>query len=91
MEIIMNEKALSTLEYYKIISQLEEYASTPMGKKLCRELQPMQELTDITTAQAQTSDALARVLRKGSISFSGAKDIRDSLPVSYTHLRAHET
>ena len=75
----MNQKALSTLEYTKIIAQLEEYASTSMGKKRCRELVPMNDLQEIKTAQAQTSDALARILRKGSISFSGAKDIRDSL------------
>lgn len=75
----MNQKALSTLEYTKIIAQLEEYASTSMGKKLCRELMPMDNLEDIRTAQSQTSDALARVLRKGSVSFSGARDIRDSL------------
>ena len=50
-----------------------------MGKKRCRELVPMNDLQEIKTAQAQTSDALARILRKGSISFSGAKDIRDSL------------
>ena len=75
----MNQKALSTLEYTKIIAQLEEYASTSMGKKRCRELVPMNDLQEIKTAQAQTSDALARILRKGSISFSGAQDIRDSL------------
>lgn len=75
----MNQKALSTLEYTKIIVQLEEYASTSMGKKLCRELVPMDDIDDIKTAQAQTSDALARIIKKGSISFSGAKDIRDSL------------
>ena len=75
----MNQKALSTLEYTKIIAQLEEYASTSMGKKRCRELVPMNDLQEIKTTQAQTSDALARILRKGSISFSGAKDIRDSL------------
>ena len=69
----MNQKALSTLEYTKIIAQLEEYASTSMGKKRCRELVPMNDLQEIKTAQAQTSDALARILRKGSISFSGAK------------------
>ena len=29
----MNDKALKTLEYDKIISRLETYASSPMGKK----------------------------------------------------------
>ena len=47
----MNQKALSTLEYTKIIAQLEEYASTSMGKKRCRELVPMNDLQEIKTAQ----------------------------------------
>lgn len=46
----MNQKALSTLEYTKIIAQLEEYASTSMGKKRCRELVPMNDLQEIKTA-----------------------------------------
>ena len=75
----MNEKALTTLEFTKIIAQLETHASTPMGKKLCRELVPMGLIPDIQEAQANTSDALARVQRKGSVSFSGAQDIRPSL------------
>ena len=33
----MNEKVLKILEYHKIIDQLSDYASSPMGKKLCRE------------------------------------------------------
>ena len=53
----MNQKALSTLEYTKIIAQLEEYASTSMGKKRCRELVPMTDLQEIKTAQAQTREA----------------------------------
>ena len=34
----MNQKALSTLEYTKIIAKLEEYSSTSIGKKRFREL-----------------------------------------------------
>ena len=28
----MNQKALKTLEYHKIITQLTEYAASPLGK-----------------------------------------------------------
>ncbi len=65
----MNQKALSTLEYTKIIAQLEEYASTSMGKKRCRELVPMNDLQEIKTAQAQTSDALARIFEREASPF----------------------
>ena len=43
----MNQKALKTLEYNKIIAQLEEYASTQIGKTLCRELVPSCSLEEI--------------------------------------------
>lgn len=75
----MNEKALKTLEFYKIIEQLTTYASTPLGKERCQKLVPMEDITSIRQSQRETSDALKRILQRGSISFSGVKDIRDSL------------
>ncbi len=75
----MNTKSLKTLEYDKIISQLEEYASSPLGKQLCRELLPSADISCIRTAQTETTDALTRVRQKGSLSFSGLKDAGDSL------------
>ena len=79
MEIIMNQKALKTLEYYKIIDTLTEYASTEPGKRLCRELLPSCDYQEILQNQQETSDAVTRVRQKGSISFGGVKDITDSL------------
>ena len=75
----MNEKVLKTLEFHKIIARLTEHASTPMGKRLCEECVPMDELEHIVAAQTQTRDALTRLYRQGHISFSGAKDIGASL------------
>ena len=75
----MNTKSLKTLEYDKIIAQLEEYASSPLGKQLCRDLLPSVDITQIRGSQAETTDALTRVRQKGSLSFSGLKDVRDSL------------
>ena len=71
----MNEKALKTLEYTKIIDQLTEYASTEMGKQMCRELQPSCDLGTIRQSQTETTDALTRVRMKGSLSFGGVKDV----------------
>ncbi len=75
----MNEKALKTLEYDKIISKLTEYAQTPLGTQKCRELLPMDRIDEIRAAQQETSDAQNRVRLKGSISFSGARDLRASV------------
>jgi len=75
----MNEKALRILEYHKIIEKLMDCASSPMGKSLCQNLQPSTDLGEICQGQMETSDALSRVFAKGSLSFSGLRDIRSSL------------
>ena len=75
----MNQKALKTLEYTKIITQLESHAASPLGKSLCRELSPSSDLEEIRTRQAQTTDAVNRVRLKASVSFSGLREIGGSL------------
>lgn len=75
----MNQKALKTLEYNKILELLEGYATSTLGKDLCRNLKPLSNLTEIETMQQETADALSRIYQKGSLSFSGVKDIRGSL------------
>lgn len=75
----MNEKALKSLEYYKIIQLLTEKASSSLGKELCRDLLPSVDLAQIQLMQAQTRDALSRLFQKGSISFGSVKDVRGSL------------
>ena len=75
----MNQKALKTLEYDKIIEQLASYASSPLGRKKCLELVPSSSLSQITRMQHETHDALTRLFKKGHISFGDAKDIRGAL------------
>ncbi len=76
---MMNEKALRILEYPKIIDMLVGYAISPMGKDLCKNLMPSSDMAEILKGQMETTDALARILKKGSLSFSGIRDIRGSL------------
>ena len=75
----MNEKALRILEYNKIIEKLTEHASSAMGKDMCKNLLPSTDLGEICQGQMETTDALSRIYAKGSISFSGLRDIRGSL------------
>lgn len=75
----MNQKALKTLEYTKIITQLESHAASPLGKSLCRDLVPSSDLEEVRTWQTQTTDAADRVRLKGTVSFSGLRDIGSSL------------
>ena len=75
----MNQKALKTLEYDKIVTQLEACATSSLGKEMCRRLTPLSDLVQIETLQQETADALSRIYQKGSLSFGGLKDIRGSL------------
>ena len=54
---IMNQKALRTLEYDKIIEKLTEYAASEPAKALCRELLPSSDYQEIVKNQAETTDA----------------------------------
>ena len=75
----MNKKALKTLEYNKIIELLVDCADSQLGKDRCQALLPSTDLEEIRKNQKETSDALSYLLQKGSISFSGLKDITPSL------------
>ena len=75
----MNEKVLHTLEYNKILDQLNEYAFSADARSRCQKLRPITDRAQIEQLQQQTSDALSRLFKYGSLSFSGVTDIRDSL------------
>lgn len=75
----MNKKALKTLEYNKIIALLEQCAGSTQGKAYCRELLPVSDLSQIKRMQAETKDALSRIFKRGSVSFSGITDVRPFL------------
>ena len=75
----MNQKALKTLEYDKIIHRLTGHAASMGAKDRCEKLQPSTSLWEIERAQTQTADALRRVYQKGSISFGGIRDVRGSI------------
>ena len=75
----MNEKALRTLEYTKIIEKLTNFAGSELGKEKCRELVPSSDIEEIRTRQSETEAALNRIYKKGSLSFSGIHDIRASI------------
>lgn len=75
----MNEKALKTLEYHKIITKLADYAHSSDAKARCMALRPGTDLAEINLLQLQTKDALTRLFKSGSVSFSGVNDLSASL------------
>ena len=75
----MHNKTLIKLEFDKIISMLENEASSFRGKQLCRRLKPVTDLTKIDLLQEQTAAAFTRIIKKGRISFGDAAPVEESL------------
>ena len=75
----MNNKTLIKLEFDKIISMLENEASSFRGKQLCRRLKPVTDLTKIDLLQEQTAAAFTKIIKKGRISFGDAAPVEESL------------
>ena len=75
----MNTKALHILEYDKIIGLLAAHAGSDAAKRLCLDLLPMTDPEAIESAQTETADALARLFRKGSVSFGNVREVRGEI------------
>ncbi len=75
----MNEKALHTLEFDKIIALLTEHATSLPGREKCRQISVESSAERINQLQDETAAALGRLLRKGSVSFGSTYDVRASL------------
>ena len=63
----MNKKVYKTLEFHKILEQLEGYAFSEEAKKRCRELEPLTDPDEISQLQQTTADALSRIYRHSSL------------------------
>ena len=72
-------KALSTLEYYKILEMLAECAVTEGARSMALNLRPDFEPERIKKRLAQTSDAKKLATVKGRPPFGNAKDVGGAL------------
>jgi len=75
----VNDKALYTLEYDKIISRLKERAATSLGKEEAEKLRPSSDLAEVKRHLQATDEAVRSVALKGSPPFGGVTDVRPSL------------
>ena len=71
----MNEKALKTLEFDKIIEKVASFASSSVGKDMVRTLKPSNNIEEIKIWQKETSQAVSMILKKGSLKIGGLRDI----------------
>ncbi|OAK68265.1 endonuclease MutS2 [Lederbergia galactosidilytica] len=72
----MNDKTLKTLEFDKILLQLESYASSVLGEEKIRGLRPISSFEQVVQRQSETDEA-AHVLRlKGHAPLDGIFNIK---------------
>lgn len=72
----MNERALKTLEYYKVIDMLKEEAQSSLAKKLCEQLVPIDDLDALERLHEETDEALRLLIQKGQPPLHGISNIR---------------
>lgn len=75
----MDQKTLKVLEYNKILDRLADFTTSTLSRKQVFQLQPSKDLDEIKRLQAETSEAVSMVIRKGSAPIDGLKDITDAL------------
>ena len=75
----MNERALRVLEFDKIVDRLIAHADSAPAQKLCQTLHPLKDYGAVKDALTNTADAVARIFRKGQISFGSNRDLTQEL------------
>ncbi|MFC5701181.1 endonuclease MutS2 [Cohnella faecalis] len=75
----MNDKALYTLEYDKIIRRLAEATATSLGREHAEQLYPSPYLREVERRLAETDEAVRAVAIKGAAPFGGITDARPQL------------
>ena len=73
------QKSQITLELARVLAMLAEHAVSDGAKQLALELQPQNGLSEVQAALAKTSDARRLLGAKGSPTFSGIRDVSQSV------------
>ena len=71
----LGEKSLKTLEYYEILERLAAQAASEAAKEKCRALRPLDDREQAELWMSQTTDAKDRMVRQGSPSFGGIREV----------------
>ena len=75
----MNEKALQTLEYDKIIGRLTAHCATSLGREHAQRLRPSRDLREAERLLKETDEAVRAVSLKGAAPLGGIADVRPHL------------
>ena len=72
----MNQKALETLEYHKIIQRLAERCHFSASRDKALALHPSTEMEEVETMQAETAEAVRLLSYHPGTTIGGARDLR---------------
>ncbi|MFA1820621.1 endonuclease MutS2 [Virgibacillus oceani] len=75
----MYGRILYTLEFHKIIEQLNNHAETSLGKDLTNKLKPVVSLDEVVHLQNETDEAAQVIRLNQAVPLGGIFDIRPSL------------
>jgi DNA mismatch repair protein MutS2 len=75
----MNQKVYHTLEFDKITEKLASFAFCDEAKERAKTLVPKTDPGEIAQLQLTTADALSRIYRGSTLSFSGVRNINGTL------------
>ncbi|MDO4270490.1 MAG: endonuclease MutS2 [Eubacteriales bacterium] len=71
----LGEKSLKTLEYYEILDRLAAQAASDGAKEKCLALRPLDDREQAKLWMDQTTDAKNLMIRQGSPSFGGVREV----------------
>lgn len=75
-KLMINEKAIATLELNKILAQVAHLATFSAGAEQAHDLMPTSDLEEARTWQRETAEALDMLENRINVSVSGARDVR---------------
>lgn len=78
----MNEKSLRVLEYHKIIERLTGEATSQLGKSLCEQLKPSNEVDTIEFGIKETSEAVELLIKFSAPPFGPMIDLKNHVKIA---------
>lgn len=74
---MINDKALDTLEYRKIMARVAELTSFSAGAELAREMHPSLDLDEARAWQRETAEVVHMLGEGSAYNLGGARDVRE--------------
>jgi DNA mismatch repair protein MutS2 len=78
----MDEKTLTTLEYFKILDRLAEFTAFSGSAEKARNLRPTAEIDEARTRLAETREAVMLLSTRPELTIGGVRDVRAAVDLA---------